>query len=40
MFFKTSSKNQIIDWNCEIILQDAKIPKIGSKRANFGVQRI
>ena len=26
MFFKTSSENQVIDWNCEIFLQDYKIP--------------
>ena len=38
MFFKTLSKNQIIDWNCEIMLRDVKIPKIESKRDNFGVQ--
>ena len=38
MFFKTLSKNQIIDWNCEIKLRDVKIPKIESKMDNFGVQ--
>ena len=35
MFFKTLTNNQIIVWNCEIKLRDAKIE---SKRDNFGVQ--
>ena len=26
MFFKTSSENQVTDCNCEIFLQDYKIP--------------